>query len=45
MAWPKGAEWFVDGASAIASTMGVSEQLIGVTVVAVGTSLPEWSPP
>lgn len=37
----KGAEWFVDGASAIASTMGVSEQLIGVTVVAVGTSLPE----
>ena len=37
----QGADWFVDGAVAISRSMGVSEQLIGVTVVAVGTSLPE----
>jgi cation:H+ antiporter len=37
----KGADWFVDGAVGISREMGVSEQLIGVTVVAVGTSLPE----
>lgn len=36
-----GADWFVEGAVAISRGMGVSEQLIGVTVVAVGTSLPE----
>lgn len=37
----KGADWFVEGAVAISRGLGVSEQLIGVTVVAVGTSLPE----
>jgi cation:H+ antiporter len=37
----KGADWFVEGAVGISREMGVSEQLIGVTVVAVGTSLPE----
>ncbi len=36
-----GGKWIVDGASAIASGMGVSESLIGLTIVAVGTSLPE----
>lgn len=37
----QGADWFVEGAVRIAAGLGVSDQLIGVTVVAVGTSLPE----
>jgi len=36
-----GAEWFVGGAKNIASLMGISERVIGLTVVALGTSLPE----
>ena len=36
-----GAQWLVDGAVSIATAMGVSELVIGLTVVAVGTSLPE----
>ncbi len=36
-----GADWFVDGAVGLAKIFGVSDQLIGVTIVAVGTSLPE----
>ena len=36
-----GADWFVAGGVAIAAAAGVSEQLIGVTIVAVGTSMPE----
>lgn len=36
-----GAEWLVDGAAAIAVAFGMSEALVGMTVVAVGTSLPE----
>lgn len=36
-----GAGWLVDGAIAIARTFGVSEFVIGVTIVAAGTSLPE----
>lgn len=36
-----GGKWIVDGAVAIASSLGMSEALIGLTVVAVGTSLPE----
>lgn len=36
-----GADWFVEGAVALAEKFGVSKQLIGVTIVAVGTSLPE----
>jgi cation:H+ antiporter len=41
VALTKGADWFVEGAVAISRGLGVSEQLIGVTVVAIGTSLPE----
>ncbi|GAB4441328.1 MAG: calcium/sodium antiporter [Chloroflexi bacterium OHK40] len=36
-----GAQWLVDGAVAIARILGVSELVIGLTVIAVGTSLPE----
>jgi cation:H+ antiporter len=36
-----GASWLVDGAVAIARTLNVSEALIGLTIVAAGTSLPE----
>ena len=37
----KGADFLVDGASAIAKRFGISDLVIGLTVVAVGTSLPE----
>jgi cation:H+ antiporter len=36
-----GANWLVDGAVAIAVWLGVSELIIGLTIVAIGTSLPE----
>jgi cation:H+ antiporter len=36
-----GAGWLVDGASAIAEALGVSKLVIGLTIVAIGTSLPE----
>lgn len=36
-----GSEFFVDGAKVAASMLGVSDLLIGLIVVAVGTSLPE----
>lgn len=36
-----GAEWLVDGAVSLGRSLGVSEALIGLTVVAVGTSAPE----
>ena len=36
-----GGQWFVDGASGIAKALGVSESIIGLTLVAGGTSLPE----
>lgn len=36
-----GGNWFVDGASGIASALGVSDAVIGLTIVAAGTSLPE----
>jgi len=36
-----GGKWFVDGASGMARQWGVSERLIGLTIVAIGTSLPE----
>ncbi|MBR4886930.1 MAG: calcium/sodium antiporter [Muribaculaceae bacterium] len=36
-----GGRYFVDGASGIARSLGVSESVIGLTLVAAGTSLPE----
>ena len=38
-----GANWLTDGASAIAKKWGVSDLIIGLTVVAFGTSTPELS--
>jgi cation:H+ antiporter len=37
-----GADWLVDGASALAKKLNVSPLAIGLTVVAFGTSLPEF---
>lgn len=37
-----GADWLVDGASSIAQRFGVSSLVIGLTVVAFGTSMPEF---
>ena len=37
----KGADWLVQGASSIAKRFGVSSLLIGLTIVALGTSAPE----
>lgn len=37
----KGADWFVDGAAGIARKFGVSQIIIGLTIVAIGTSAPE----
>ena len=39
----KGADWFVDGAAKLASRFGISQMVIGLTIVAMGTSLPEAS--
>lgn len=36
-----GAKWLVTGAVSVATWMGVSELIIGLTIVAIGTSLPE----
>jgi cation:H+ antiporter len=36
-----GARWLVEGAIALAGAAGVSQSVIGLTVVAIGTSLPE----
>lgn len=36
-----GGQWIVDGAIKMASRFGMSESLIGLTIVAIGTSLPE----
>lgn len=38
----KGADWLVDGASSIAKQFGISDLVIGLTVVAFGTSMPEF---
>lgn len=37
----KGAEWLVSGATAIASRLGISDLVIGLTIVSMGTSMPE----
>tara|TARA_B100000575_G_scaffold48510_3_gene35440 strand:- start:5746 stop:6675 length:930 start_codon:yes stop_codon:yes gene_type:complete len=37
----KGAEFLIEGATGIASNLGISEAVIGLSVVALGTSLPE----
>lgn len=37
----KGADWFVDGAAGIAAKLGVPQLVIGLTIVAMGTSAPE----
>lgn len=37
----KGADWFVDGASMIAKKFGIPQIVIGLTIVAFGTSAPE----
>lgn len=39
----KGADLFVDGASGIAGNLKVSKMLIGLTIVAFGTSAPEFA--
>ena len=36
-----GGDFVVDGASSIASSLGLSQTLIGLTIIAMGTSLPE----
>ncbi len=36
-----GSRWLVDGATAIARSLGMNELIIGLTIVAAGTSLPE----
>lgn len=36
-----GADWLVDGASAVARKLGISEFVIGLTIVGFGTSCPE----
>ena len=39
----KGADVFVDGASSTAQNFKVSKMLIGLTIIAFGTSLPEFA--
>ena len=36
-----GSDWLVDGASAVARKYGISEFIIGMTIVGIGTSMPE----
>ena len=37
----KGADWFVEGAAGIAKKLGITQLVIGLTIVAMGTSMPE----
>ena len=37
----KGADWFVEGAASIAKKLGIPQLIIGLTIVAMGTSMPE----
>ncbi|MDO4178325.1 MAG: calcium/sodium antiporter [Phascolarctobacterium sp.] len=36
-----GADWFVEGAAGIAKKFGISQLIVGLTIVAMGTSAPE----
>ena len=37
----KGADWFVEGAAGIAAKFGIPQLIIGLTIVAMGTSAPD----
>lgn len=37
----KGSDWFVDGAANLAKKLGIPELIVGLTIVAMGTSMPE----
>lgn len=37
----KGADWFVEGSAGIAKKLGIPQLVIGLTIVAMGTSAPE----
>lgn len=37
----KGADWFVEGAAALATRFGIPQLVVGLTIVAMGTSAPE----
>ena len=37
----KGADWFVEGSANIAQKLGIPQLIIGLTIVAMGTSMPE----
>ena len=39
----KGADWFVDGSSSVAKLLKIPSVIIGLTIVSIGTSLPEAS--
>lgn len=36
-----GADWTVDGATALARSLGIADNIIGLTIVSMGTTLPE----
>ena len=36
-----GADWLIQGATGVARAIGISDRIIGLTIIAVGTSLPE----
>jgi cation:H+ antiporter len=40
---PLGANLLINGATGFAESVGISDEIIGLTIVAVGTSLPELS--
>ena len=37
----KGSDWFVDGAAGVATKLGIPQLVVGLTIVAMGTSAPE----
>ena len=37
----KGSDWFIDGAVGVAHRFRISEAIVGLTLVSLGTSLPE----